>query len=154
MMLMSWVELHSIFEWNCWWKGWEGIRWSRWHYFQRSLGGLSIPWCPSSPSRFYGVDLSLRSARSFAWHWSSSSNSLVALLLAGSDAAGLLTPLWRANTLDSWHKSSFSCLDKDSSMAGVIFFDILDWEICQRQGTNGCWHLDCWTWSTNIVCCC
>jgi len=54
---------------------------------------------PLLGARFYDVDLSLRSARLFAWPWSSSSNSLVALLLAGSDAVGLLTPLWRANTL-------------------------------------------------------
>jgi len=54
---------------------------------------------PLLGARFYDVDLSLRSARLFAWPWSSSSNSLVALLLAGSNAVGLLTPLWRANTL-------------------------------------------------------
>jgi len=50
-------------------------------------------------ARFYSVDLSLRSARSFASHWSSSPKSLATLLLAGSDAVGLLTPLWRADTL-------------------------------------------------------
>ena len=47
-------------------------------------------------ARFHSVDLSLSSGRSFASHWSPSSNSLVALLL---DSVGFLSPLWRADAL-------------------------------------------------------
>ena len=45
---------------------------------------------------FYSVDLSLSSGILFASHWSSSSNSLVALLL---DSVGFLSPRWRADAL-------------------------------------------------------
>ena len=127
---------------------------------KRMRGHTLIPMTPSmlpslSPdahlsllgAKFDSADLSLSSVRSFASHWSSSSNSLVELLLAGLDAVGLLSPLWRADTLH-WivDRRTFSCLDRDSSMVKVIFFDIPDRGTCQRQGTNGCWHLDCWTW--------
>jgi len=51
---------------------------------------------PLLGARFYSVDLSLSSGRSFASHWSPSSNSLMALLL---DSVGFLSPLWRADAL-------------------------------------------------------
>jgi len=125
-MLMSWVELHSVFLWSCWWKGGHT---SWWHHFQRSLTPIFLSSGPDSMVLIF---------RRTASCWSSSSNSLGALLLAGPDAVGLLTPDLRWIAANCWYKNS---LDWDSSMRK--FFSLMP-QTCQRKRTNERWHLDCW----------
>ena len=135
MMLMSWVELHSIFEWSCRWKGGEGIHPDDTNF--SALLGDSPPspfpdtYLPLLGARLYSLDLFPSSAKASASRWSSSSNSLLAPSLVASDGVGLLVLLWRADTFrwiatNFWHKNSFSCLD--SPMAEAIFFDTSDME--------------------------
>jgi len=99
------------------------------------------------------VDLSISSARSSASHWLSSSNSLVELLLAGLDAVGLLIHLWRVDTLrwqlwivDIVDIRTLSVAETGARLRWKLFYLIPEiWRprgLCQRQGTNRCWHLD------------